>query len=560
MIDVIPAPRHVAPADGEFRFIRGTRVEFADPPLAPMIDRFCRDVARRTGIGCEPALASGDGFVMRTPSVRVELAREPYADNVPQPIGLSPAADVAPDERYSITVGDARILVRGARAVGIARGLATLTQMLGTRANGRDGAIVLPGCRILDGPRFAWRSLLLDVARTHFPVPQLKRIIDLLALYKFNVLHLHLTDDQAWRIEAGRPPNGRGEDGTVYTDEELSELVAHAAARFVTLLPEADTPGHATSLLVIRPELSTARNIREFQLAPGRIHHCTWLDPDLPATFAVIEEVLGRLADLFPGRYLHIGGDEPFGMPEYLYDAFVRRVIACARSVGRRTIGFQETARAGVDGTHAIQHWISATTQDGGGSALPHDLRAMVEANIALAAGDIDRALDRGIPILVTPGNHTHFDIPYAEPSADPVQEPTRRRLAPHPAEARTVAETFDWDPVAVLGARAREADLAGVGAAIWAETIPDFDALTFQLLPRLAGTADRAWGDGAAGAWEAHRRSLATHGRLWDQDGLTYFRSSSIDWTSKVARAVDGVARVVISPRPPAGAKTRAP
>ena len=127
--------------------------------------------------------------------------------------------------------------------------------------------------------------------------------------------------------------------------------------------------------------------------------------------------------------------------------------------------------------------------------------------------------------------SHAYLDVPYAEPSADPAQEATRLRLGLRAYPPRTVAETFDWEPVAALGPDTRPGHLAGVGAAIWCETIRDFDELTFQLLPRLAGTASKAWSDPRAAAWDTHRAALGRHGRLWARDELSYFKSSTVDW-----------------------------
>ena len=237
----------------------------------------------------------------------------------------------------------------------MARGLASLLQLLATAAPG-GGAVSLPALRIRDAPRFAWRGLSVDVVRRFFGAAQIRKVIDLLALYKLNVLHLHLTDDEGWRIEAGRPAAAREPDGTFYTDDELRALVAYAADRFVTLVPEVDTPGHAAALLRLRPELASGRNLAGYRPGPGQRHQNAWLDPGLPATFEVLEEVFAGLAGVFPGPFIHIGGDEPFGMPDDAYAAHVGRLLSTVRGLGRRTIGWQESIRAGADPRHVIQY------------------------------------------------------------------------------------------------------------------------------------------------------------------------------------------------------------
>src|SRR5262249_30280241 len=156
----------------------------------------------------------------------------------------------------------------------------------------------LRGVRILDAPRYAWRGLSLDLAREWFTLDEVRRVVDLLALYKLNVLHLHLTDDQSWRLPVGRPAGSA--DPRFYSPQGLGALVAYAAERFVTLVPEVDTPGHASALVRMHPGLDTGRNRVEFELPPGHTHHAVWLDPELPATFEVIEEVLSGVAEIFP--------------------------------------------------------------------------------------------------------------------------------------------------------------------------------------------------------------------------------------------------------------------
>jgi hexosaminidase len=356
-------------------------------------------------------------------------------------------------------------------------------------------------------------------------VQEVKRIIDLLALYKFNALSIHLTDDQAWRIEAGRPA-GYKSDAPFYTNAELRELIRYAEDRFITLIPLVNTPGHANALIQMRPELNSGRNVLEFDLKSS-----AWLDPELPATYQTVEAVLAEIAGVFPGPYIFIGADEPFSMPDELYDVYVRHVHGFIRSIGKRTLGFQESMRSGIDRDHVIMYWISMKDLKGSSLPLPAHFAAMIRKNIARSCEDIERALKFSIPILLSPLSHAYFDVPYAEPSADPRQEERRRGVGLRIYAPKTIAETFHWDPAEALGPNAPLANLAGVGAAIWGETIKDFTDLTFMLLPRLAGIAEKGWSDTQVSSWADHRARLAAHGRLWSQDGLTYFKSSTVDW-----------------------------
>ncbi len=407
---VIPAPTRFDAGDGPgFAFRPGTVIAYADARIAPLVGRFCTQVGRRTGLRLAPI--HGDR-APDVPSVTIELAAAHGPGGLPAPAGLSPDGGDPADERYLLLIEDGRVVLRAVEPVGVARGLTTLLQLV---ASGTEEFRV-PTARILDAPRYAWRGLSLDVARTFFTVEEIRRVIDLLELYKLNVLHLHLTDDQAWPLALGRPASGPEPGAPFYRDEDLRDLVGYAADRFVTIVPEIDTPGHTAALLRLRPDLRSGRNEVEYEFLPGHRRRAVWLDPDLPATFELMEQVLAGLAGIFPGPYLHIGADEPRGMPDEVYASYVRRLRRLVRILGKCPLGWQESARA------------------------------------------------------------------------------------------------------------------------IWAETISGFDDLTFLLLPRLAGVAHRAWSlpepiDRASG-WVGHRDRLARHGRLWAQDGLTYFRASTVDWT----------------------------
>jgi len=435
---VIPAPaRFDAGREHGCALRPGSAVEYTAPGVAPIVERFCAEVARRTGLRLAP-MSGAPG----EPPVQVELGAGEELGVLPAPLGLAPAGDAHADERHSLVIDAGQVVVRSAEPVGVARALTTLTQLLATAPDRGAGEARLPAARILDAPRYAWRGLSLDVARTVITPGEVRRVIDLLALYKLNVLHLHLTDDEAWRLPVGRPARGAGPGAGYYSAGDLRALVGYAADRFVTIVPEVDTPGHAAALLRLRPELSSGRNEVDVEVPPGHPRRAVWLDPELPATFPLVEEVLAGVAEIFPGRYIHIGGDEPWGMPHGLYASYV----------------------------------------------------------------------------------------PYAEPPADPAQADRQGRLGLRLYAPKTVEQSFGWEPAEALGA-GRAAQVAGVEAAIWAETVTGFDDLAFLLLPRLPGIAGRAWSTPQAVGWAGHRDRLARHGRLWAQDGLSYFRSSAMDW-----------------------------
>ena len=460
-------------------------------------------------------------------SIRVELATRGELEALPPPIGVSPTGDGPADERHSLTIDEHQVVVRAAEPVSAARGLTTLIQLLAATSSANTGEVTLPGARILDYPRFAWRGLSLDLARTFFTVDEVVRVIDLLALYKLNVLHLHLTDEQSWRLPMGRPSNGSKSNDSFYSEEDLRWLAAYAEHRFITVVPEIDTPGHASALVQILPELNTGRNLVEFELKPGDKRHTAWLDPELPATFEVIGKVLTGVAAIFRGPYIHIGGDEPRGMPHNLYLSYVQRIRHLVRSMGKRPLGWQESARAGLCPDDVIQYWLSDVAL---AASSPPEIRARADSDFTMSRRDVETAVAASAPVIVSPLSHCYLDVPYAEPSGDRVQAERQGRVGLQIYSPKTVAESFDWEPAQVLGP-GRAAHVAGVEAAIWAETIRDFDDLCFLLLPRLAGVAHKAWSEPQVATWTDHRDRVARHGRLWAQDGLTYFRTCAVDW-----------------------------
>jgi hexosaminidase len=206
----------------------------------------------------------------------------------------------------------------------------------------------------------------------------------------------------------------------------------------------------------------------------------------------------------------------------------VQQVRDLIRSIGRRPLGWQESARAGLGPDDIIQYWIDDTIPLP--AELPPQILELLETNVALSGRDIETAAAAAASVIASPAGYCYLDVPYAEPSADPAQVERQNRLGLRFYPPKSVAEAFDWEPDAALGPD-RGALVAGVEAAIWAETISDFDDLSFLLLPRLAGIAHKAWSNPQVGGWPDHRDRLAHHGRLWTQDNLTYFRASTVDW-----------------------------
>jgi hexosaminidase len=213
------------------------------------------------------------------------------------------------DESYTLEVSERQVVINAPTVVGALRGLETFLQLLSGDASG----YYIPEARIRDTPRFPWRGLLIDVGRHWQPVEVIKRNLDGMAAVKLNVLHLHLTEDQGFRIESKTFPrlHQMGSDGLYYTQEQIRELIAYARERGIRIVPEFDIPGHSTSWFAGHPELASAPGPYQIERRFGV--HDPSMDPTREETYKFLDKFLGEMAALFPDAYLHIGGDEVTG-------------------------------------------------------------------------------------------------------------------------------------------------------------------------------------------------------------------------------------------------------
>mgnify|MGYP000588414899 CR=1 FL=1 len=526
-LPVIPAPSSVVTGNDSFRLPAELDIAFADPRLAAAASLIRNETAHvvRT--------AAGASFVVTLELVSSdsELAALPATAGV--------RADVAGaiDERYGLEVSVAGIRIWGLTPEGVFRGASTAVQMIAAATG-----VELQSVRILDNPRFAWRGLSLDVARTFFSTTEVKSIIDMMTRYKFNVLHLHLSDDQGWRLEiegwprlteVGGAGAAAGRPGGFYSVQEYTDLVQYASDRFVTVVPELDMPGHSTATFVAYPELAqegwqppTAEN----PVAMG------YFDPANEGTWQFVADVFGSLAKLTPGEYIHLGGDEAFGMPADKHAEFITKAIEVARSMGKKVVGWQEAARGDVACDTIVENWIDPVeireTMDSPEVAamLPAEMIDAMKAVFAEAGHDVEKALAKGAWVLLAPNSGCYLDRKYSEASADPSQVAATARLGMPFYKPKTVRDSYEWTPdqVDVQGQTDR---IAGVEAAIWCETIENFDDLTFMLLPRLPGIAERAWSQASEDAWDAYSQRLALHAEMWRRNGWNYFKSELVKW-----------------------------
>jgi len=534
MHTVMPRPDHVTERDGSLELGRGARVV-----CAPELDELARQFA--------DALAADHGIVLgvsetepRTGVIRLTLRADAELDVLPRTVGVSPSGREPHLERYRLDVSSTGAEVVASDPEGIHRGLTTLRQLVDPRTR------TVPAVSIVDGPRYAWRGLSLDVGRTFLPVAEVERIIDMLDMYKLNVLHLHLTEDAGWRIEIpGRPAlteigaHGAMLDrpGGYYTVEDYVHLVEYARRRFITVVPEIDVPGHSSAILRSYPELAPG-GATSGTPSPLGLPTAS-LDLAVPGTAELLADVLTELARTTPGPFLHIGGDEAFGVDRDAFTRFVSYVRDQVHGLGKRVVGWQEIARTPIGPSDVVQYWFDRTADvaEGGlgplpdGVELPPEMVAAIIEQFAEAGEDAARAAEHGASVLLSPASFAYLDVPYAEPSLDADEEERRSRvgLAFHPA--KTVREFREWEPESLLARIAPDAKVAGVEAALWSETVADASDAHFLLLPRLPGIAETAWSPAGAAAWDDYGHRLAAQARAWDRRHWGYFHSSLVAW-----------------------------
>lgn len=433
-------------------------------------------------------------------------------------------------ESYRLRVDERAVRITGADAAGLAHGIRTLVQLL---AAGNAGW-TLPAIQIEDAPRFTHRGLMLDVARHFFPVEVVTRLIDHAAALKLNVLHLHLSDDQGWRLALSSRPelveraagtSVGGDPGGHYTAADYRAIIAHATRRHMTVIPEFDGPGHTHAVGLAYPELAAAPTItpgvldavREFgggTPAAGTPYTgiavgFSSLRIGTPEVAAFLADVFGELATMTPGPYLHIGGDEAHGTADADYAAYIAEVTRLVTDLGKVPVAWHEAGAAAAPGTIG-QYW-----------GFVHDVTGTAEA--AETTARLRGFVRGGERVILSPADAVYLDM---KPRAD---SPLGLTWANGPT---SVERSYRWEPSrAVPGVR--ESDILGVEAALWTETIrtrEDVDAMVF---PRLASAAEIGWSPAEAPerTWDGFRTRLAGLGPGWTAAGIGFDRSPEIPW-----------------------------
>ncbi|WTD65006.1 beta-N-acetylhexosaminidase [Micromonospora sp. NBC_01638] len=510
LADVVPAPQQVQPDPTE---------DWVLPAEAVIV-------------------ASADPAALAVAAQLAELLRPatgyplPVTDaTAPEPVGgialvLDDAAGLGA-EGYRLDVTTDGVRLTAGTATGLFYGAQTLRQLLPPAIESPVPLTehwALPGGTITDAPRFPYRGAMLDVARHFFAVEDVLRVIDHLARYKLNHLHLHLTDDQGWRIAVdswpklttvGATTEVGGGPGGHYTKADYRRIVSYATAHHITVVPEIDLPGHTNSALVAYPELAPDK------VAPppytGTEVGFSYVDPADERTYDFIADVLGEVAALTPGPWLHIGGDEAFKVKGEVYTGFVERVQRIVADLGKTVVGWHQLAPAAHVHDRVLQWWGTngedPTTVD---------------------------AVRRGARLILSPGNHAYLDMKYAPDTP----------IGHDWAGLIDVRKAYDWDPdthVADVPATA----ILGVEAPLWTESVTSLADIEFLLLPRLPAIAELGWSARTTHDWDSFRDRLAGQGPRWVTAGISFHRAPEIPWPTAPATLTTAAASATSTASP---------
>ncbi len=477
MLSLIPRPVSLVEKEGAFLLTRETAIA-ADSALEPVAGQLAETLGRATGFAFERKTAS--------------------AANV---ISLQIDDTLLRDESYRFEVRDECVDLKSASAAGAFRGIQTLLQLLppAVFSHGPRGNIEwrIPCVSIEDHPRFAWRGAMLDCARHFMPKAFVKKLIDLLALHKLNRFHWHLTDDQGWRIEIKKYPkltgigawrretmrghfaaNAGGDGiphGGFYSQDDIREIVAFAAARHIEIVPEIDMPGHMQAAIAAYPELGCTGE--KIEVNTGWGIHENILNAN-ETTIAFMQNVLAEVMELFPGKFIHIGGDEAVKTQwnahmqsrmrelgvrdaDELQSWFIRRMGEFLASHNRRLVGWDEILEGGLAPGATVMSWRGS------------------KGGIAAARAGHD--------VVMTPNTHTYFDYYQS------------REIENEPLAIGSflpLEKAYDFEPIPSGFSADEAAHVLGIQGQLWTEYMPNPRHVEYMAFPRLCALGEVAWSE----------------------------------------------------------------
>ena len=420
-------------------------------------------------------------------------------------LSLSNNIQVQEKEGYKLTISEEQVLLEAKTAAGIFRGIQTIRQLFPSeieKDEKQNMAWRIATGTIIDYPEYAYRGTMLDVSRHFFGIADVKQYIEYLAYYKLNALHLHLSDDQGWRIEIkswpkltsiGGQTQVDGGKGGFYTQEEFKDLVRYASERYITIVPEIDMPGHTNAALASYAGLNCDSVARE--LYTGTNVGFSTLCTDKEITYKFVDDVIREISEMNTGPYMHIGGDESHVTPLKDYIPFINRVKKIVESHGKTMIGWDEIANAEIDSTNLIQFWSNAKNANMG--------------------------IKKGAKVIVSPAQRAYLDMKYDSTT----------KLGLNWAAYIEVDQAYNWDPVNYTKGLKRK-NILGIESPLWSETVTTLDEIEFLAFPRLAAHAEIGWTAYKSRTWDNFKQRLGKQGENIDALGIDFYHSPKVPWT----------------------------
>jgi hexosaminidase len=487
MSNLVPLPISVMPAQGAFLLSTDSAIR-VDPATAEMI---------AVGEYLAAKLRPATGYML-------PVTPTSGASGCPGDIVLTTSGDAAlGDEGYDLVIDADRVRLAAHQPAGVFRGLQTIRQLLPAvieNSTLQPGPFGIAAGTIHDSPRFAWRGTMLDVARHFFSVQDVETYIDLLAYYKINVLHLHLSDDQGWRIVISSWPNlatyggstdYTGGPGGYYTQADYSGIVAYAQSRYMTVIPEIDMPSHTNAARASYGSLNCDGNAPALSAGGGAL--CINGDD---ATYMFVSDVVREISAITPGPFFHVGGDEST-VSSGDYQTFFSMVQPFVQQAGKRMIGWAAIAQVpNLLPQSVVQYWTSGDD------------------------GVIAGAVAQGAKVLMSVASKAYLDMKY-DPStmfgqtwAGYIDEQTG----------------YTWDPAQIV-AGVGDAELVGLEPPLWTETLPTLNDVEYMAFPRICGYAEIGWSAADGRSWDEYKGRIGSHGPRLRAMGVNYHSSQLIPW-----------------------------
>lgn len=406
------------------------------------------------------------------------------------------------NEGYKIVTTPENIKIIAYKPEGLSRGVQTLRQLLPPEIE--KNTVVskvewsMQSSTIYDKPEYSYRGLMIDVARHFFTVDEVKRQIDLAAQYKINKVHLHLSDDQGWRLEIKKYPDLTliggstevgGGSGGYYTQEQFEDIIEYASERYVEIIPEFDMPGHTNAALASYGFLNPDGKKKPLYTGT-KVGFSSFMTHD-EKTYKFIEDVIIEVSAISPGKYIHIGGDEADSTPKQDYDYFVGRVSKIAEKYGKTPIGWDPIDTSPeINSSVVLQNWKDSN----------------------------EAARKKGMKMIISIAKKAYLDMKYNENTPYGLDW----------AGYIPIDTAYKWDPTEY----APKDLVLGIEAPLWTETISNQKEMDYMIYPRLLGYAEIGWTPKGNRSWDEYKVRLEKQGIRMENQGINYYKDSSI-WDS---------------------------